>query len=93
MGKLNFKPREITSALEGKLGINFRDGKERIGYYVLDGKMTVRFKIPHIHPTWGPGTIKDIIRKSLLSRDEFALLVACPLNAERYEQLVRERSP
>ena len=91
MGKLNFKPREITNALEGKLSIGFRGGPERVGWYILDGRKEIRFKIPHIHSSWGKGTINDIISRSKLNKDEFRELVDCPIDSARYEELIRQR--
>lgn len=93
MGKLNYNPREITSALEQKLAIGFRRGRERVGWYMLDGRKKIRFKIPHVHPNWGKGTINDIIRRSKLTKDEFRELVDCPLDVDRYEELIRLRLP
>lgn len=91
MGKLNYQPREITAALENKLSIRFREGKERVGWYYLEGKKAIRFTIPHIHKSWGPGTINDIARRSRLTKDEFGQLVDCPIDARSYEEIVRSR--
>ena len=93
MGKLNYKPRELTNALEQKLSISFRSGPERIGWYLVDGHKKIRFKIPHVHSSWGKGTVNDIIRRSKLTKDEFALLVDCPLTSSDYETLVKARLP
>ena len=91
MGKLNYKPREIVRALEGKLSIEFREGPERIGWYILDGRKEIRFKVPHVHSSWGKGTIHDIITRSKLNKDEFRELVDCPIDGTRYEELIRQR--
>lgn len=92
MGKLNFSSREITKAFENKLALDFGTGSERNAWYTIDGKKTIRFTMPKVHKSWGSGTIHDIMRRTLLTRDEFADLVACPLSAAAYEAIVRERT-
>jgi mono/diheme cytochrome c family protein len=87
--KLNFSPRDLTNSLEGKLGVQFRNGKERVGWFWLDEKKEIRFTIPHIHSTWGPGTINDIRKKSKLNRAQFADLIACPLSRTDFEDVLR----
>ena len=77
--------------MEDKLAIEFRQGPERVGWFVIEGVKTIRFKIPHIHSSWGKGTISDIVRRSKLNHEEFAALVACPMSRADYEALIRER--
>jgi hypothetical protein len=91
VGKLNYRPKEVTHALENKLEISFHTGKERNGWYMLDGRKVLRFTIPHEHGTWGKGTMHDIVRKSMLDKDEFRDLVSCPMTSGDYEALIRER--
>lgn len=93
MGTLNYSPREITHALEHKLGVLFQDARERKGWYVLDGRKRFKFRIPRVHPSWGPGTIHSIVRTSRLTKSEFSELVACPLTRDTYDTLLRERLP
>jgi hypothetical protein len=75
--------------LESKLAIQFRDGKERVGWFMLDGRKEIRFTIPHIHSSWGKGTIGDVRRKSRLSSEQFDDLVRCPLSRDDYEKILR----
>lgn len=91
MGKLNYTPREITHTLENKLAVPFREGRERVGWYVLDGRKRIRFRIPKLHASWGKGTIADIIRHSRLAKEEFRQLVGCPLTRWDYDDILRQR--
>ncbi len=58
---------------------------------MIDGSKKIRFTIPKLHKSWGKGTVNDIVRRSKLTRDEFADLVKCPLSGADYEELIRER--
>jgi hypothetical protein len=90
---LNHSPRDITSALERKLEIAFRDDKERVGWFIFDGKKQLRFTIPHVHAAWGKGTIASIRRSSHLDASKFDDLITCPLSRVEYEAIIREVLP
>jgi hypothetical protein len=90
MPRLNYNPKDLTNALESKLGITFRDGKERTGWFEVDGKKQIRFTIPHVHRSWGKGTISDIRRASKLTNSQFDDLVRCPLSRSGYQRILRQ---
>lgn len=90
MARLNFSPKDITAALESKLRVDFRNGKERNGWFILDGKKIIRFTIPHVHSTWGKGTVGDVRRKSRLDQQQFKDLVECPLSLTEFEEIQRK---
>jgi hypothetical protein len=91
MGELNYSARRVTRTLESKLGVRFEDRRERVGWYVLDNREEVRFKIPRLHESWGKGTIADIIRRSRLKKPEFRKLVGCPMTRTMYDDILRQR--
>ena len=92
MGLLNISHGELTRALEGKVGLQFRTGRERNAWYVLDGKRVLRVTAPKTHKgAVLPGTA-DQIRKNLkLTTPQFKDLIACPISGPDYEQIIRDK--
>ncbi len=80
-----FTYRQVTAALEQKLGIDFGPGSERSGWYYHQGVKITRITLPHIHrgdiPT---GTLHEIRKQTLLSTPQFTDLVECPMTSVGY---------
>ncbi|MDP2949271.1 MAG: hypothetical protein Q8P22_07010 [Chloroflexota bacterium] len=92
MGLLNVDYGRVTRALEGKVRLDFRSGRERVAWYVLDGKRRFRVRAPKIHPgDLHPGTAAGIRNDLKLTTTQFRQLVACPISGADYEQLIRQK--
>jgi hypothetical protein len=92
MGLRNIGHGELTRALEGKIGLHFRTGRERNAWYVLDGKRVLRVTAPKTHPGSVPPGTADQIRKNLkLTTPQFKDLIACPISGPDYEQIIRDK--
>ncbi|MBI4339163.1 MAG: hypothetical protein HY680_04340 [Chloroflexi bacterium] len=80
-----FTYRQVTDALERKLGIYFGQGSERNGWYYSQGVKITRITLPHIHHGDIPaGTLHEIRKQTLLSTPQFADLVECPMTGAGY---------
>lgn len=63
-------------------------------WYYLDGKKVLRIIFPNTHGGSGGisvGFMRQIINNLKLSAAEYENLVECPLTADSFERLVRER--
>ena len=94
----NFTARDVLGITE-KLGLEQVRKRGRAGhpvfYYLLDGKRQLRVTLPNIHGGSGSlstGLLQNIKTKLRLTSREFEDLVNCPLTAEQFEGLVRERT-
>jgi hypothetical protein len=90
MSKSLFDKRRIYEALKNKLKIDFRDSRELVGWYYLDGKKTNRFTIPKGRGTITPGYQKAIEKKSRLNNEDFERLIICPMGGPEYDDKMRE---
>ncbi|MBI5190260.1 MAG: hypothetical protein HZA22_06265 [Nitrospirae bacterium] len=91
MGLLNFEKQEIAQAIIKKLRIKLRKGKERNGWYFLDGVPVLRVTIPHGNGNITPGTVNSIINETRLNKEQFRDLIKCPLSAKDYEEIIRDK--
>jgi hypothetical protein len=91
MGLLNFKKQDIAHAIIKKLRIKLKTGKERNGWYELDGEALFRVTIPNGDGFIPPGTVNEIIKEIRLDKQQFKDLVNCPLKAEGYEKIIRDK--
>lgn len=83
--------REVTRAYEQKLGLDFRSGKERNAWYILEGRQLYRLTIPHQHSgKIKPKMLSKMIRQSKLNKAEFSALVNCPMSGADYEARIRD---
>ena len=88
----NIKYRELTGALEGKVKLDFRHGKERNAWFVLDGEKRLRVTAPKEHSGNVPvGTAKAIRKQLKLTTSQFLELVACPMTGEDFRDLIRQK--
>lgn len=91
MSKLNFNKHDVSRALLNKLDLRFRSGKERNGWYELDGKKILRVTMPKGRGAIPPGTLNSIRDQTFLSRNDFADLIRCPLSGSDYARIIREK--
>lgn len=92
MGLLNVDYGKVTRALERKVGLSFRGRKERVAWYVLNGKRRFRVRAPKKHPgDLPPGTAGSIKSQLKLTTSQFRQLVACPISGAEYEELIRQK--
>ena len=88
----NIKYRDLITALEEKVGLDFRQGKERNAKYELDGKVRLRVTAPKKHGADVlPGTAGAIRRQLALRTTEFLDLVNCPMTGAGFEEVVRDK--
>ncbi len=90
MGKLNFTYRDVKGALEGKLGLTFRGGRENTAWYTVGGKKRLRVTAPKSHRgTVPPGTLSQIRNQVRLTRPQLTDLIRCPMTGPDYEKIIR----
>lgn len=88
--RLTYKPRELRSGIERKLRLAFRAGSERNAWIQLDGRDVLRVTMPKVHKGDVPiGTLSEIRKQLALTREQFDRLIACPMSATDYENLIR----
>lgn len=92
MGLLgSFKIKKMISALENKLSLDFRGGKERNAWYYLDGKKVLRVTITNVH---GGDTLSKRVASRLknslkLDVEDLKRLYDCPMGGREYEDKIR----
>ena len=92
MGLLNVDYGAVTRALERKVGLDFRSGKERVAWYVLEGKKRFRVRAPKKHRgDLRPGTAAGIKNDLKLTTTQFRQLVSCPISGTDYERIIRQK--
>ncbi len=92
MGGLNFSHRKVSGALTGKLGLDYRGGKERNAWYIIDGVQVLRITAPKVHSgDIPPGTLGSIRNQTRLSTRQFQDLVNCPMSGADYEAFIRDK--
>jgi hypothetical protein len=86
------KYRRVTSALEDKLGLDFRQGKDRSAWFILDGKKRLRVTLPKTHSgDLAVGTLRAIRKQLTLATSEFVDLVSCPMTGPDFVELARQK--
>jgi len=94
MSRIRFSQPEVERAVRKKLRTGPTGRKEQQYWYVLDGVILFRATIPRKHSrqsTIPPGTLNSIRRQLHLSRAEFVDWVKCPLDADDYAALMRQK--
>jgi predicted RNA binding protein YcfA (HicA-like mRNA interferase family) len=86
------KYREVASTLEEKLGLDFRQGKDRSAWFVFEGKKRLRVTVPKTHSgDLAIGTLTAIRKQLTLATGQFLDLVRCPMTGTDFEQVVRQK--
>lgn len=90
MSRVLFDKKRIYDSIKNKLNVAFRKGtKELIGWYYLDYRKTIRFKVPKGRGEITPGYQKAIERSSRLCNEDFERLIDCPMKGSEYDNLMR----
>jgi hypothetical protein len=87
----SFKIKKMVSALENKLSLDFRGGKEPNAWYYLDGKKVLRVTITNVH---GGDTLSKRVASRLknslkLDVEDLKRLYDCPMGGREYEDKIR----
>jgi len=90
MSRTLFEKKKIYECLKNKLNINFVETYELKGWYYLEGKKLIRFKVPKGRGTISIGFQKEIENTSKLSKEDFELLIKCPMTGSDYEKKMKE---
>ncbi len=92
MGLLNVNYGGLIRALEQKVGLDFRAGRERTAWYILDDKKVLRVTAPKRHGgTVRTGTAGQIKKDLKLTTPQFKALIACPITGSDYEGIIRDK--
>ena len=95
MSALNLSAKQINQNVPRKLKlVNLQGTREQHGDYYLDGKFQFKVTLPNEHGGSGSistGWLKVCRDSVLLTTNEYADLVRCPMEGSKYEQLIRER--
>ena len=85
MKNATYGSNDVKRVCEKKLNINFRDGKEYNGWFVLkDGKKAKRITVPKGRKFLPGGTYKSMATQLGLTIPDFDSLLDCPLTKEEY---------
>ena len=85
-----FKKQEIQRAIENKLGIKPRVGKENNAFIELADNYSIRITYPKGKGDLHPKTVQSIKRQTELGWDDFTDLIKCPLSASDYEKIIKK---
>ena len=92
MGLLNVDYGAVTRALERKVGLDFRSGRERVAWYILEDKKLFTVHAPTTHRgDLRPGTAAGIRNDLKLTTTQFRDLVRCPISGADYERIIRQK--
>jgi len=86
-----FNTHEVKRVCETKLGMVFRSGAEFNGWFRLEGKKAARVTIPYGRKQIPPKTYKSMAKQLKLDVVEFDDLLACPLDLETYQKILKNR--
>lgn len=92
MKNANFHTRDVKKICENKLGIEFRSGKEYNGWFLLDEKKVARISVPKGRKPIPRKTYKSMAMQLKLLVNEFDDLLECPIDKEKYEEILRSKS-
>ncbi len=85
------KVRQVDQALTSKLGFAAHDVHHHIYRLYLDGVLAARTFMSHGQRELDEYHVGQMAKQMRLSRQEFLDAVECPLDAETYRTLVRQR--
>jgi hypothetical protein len=88
---MRFKKQEIQHAIENKLGLKPRIGREQNAYIKMENGFTIRITYPKGSGDLHPKTLPSIKRQTLLGWDDFSDLIKCPLSGNEYFTIIRNK--
>jgi hypothetical protein len=84
------KVQEVLKLFE-KLGMEVREGRDTIAAFRYQGRVVTRTKVPHKRGEL-KGKLPHFIRQQLrLNESQFRQFIACTLNRQDYEQILRDK--
>lgn len=85
----SFKIKKMVSALEGKLSLRFRRGKDS-AYYCLGGKKVLRVRVRNGEggDTLSIGEAKGLANSLKLDEEGVKRLYNCPMSGEEYKNII-----
>jgi len=93
MRNTEFDTSDVKKRCEDKLGIDFRIGDHYTGWYLLDGVKRQRISVAMGKKFIPPKTYKTMVEQLGLTVEQFDNLLACPLDGQEYENLLRGKTP
>ena len=89
----SYRIRDVNRAVQSKLQLTLRSGRELNGYYELDGKKLFRVTLMHEYAgqEYRIGTLKKIRESLHLLPEDFDLLVRCPMSGADYAAYIRAK--
>lgn len=91
MKNASFHTRDVKTICERKLGIEFRSGKEYNGWFILDNKKTARITVAKGRKPIPRKTYKSMAMQLKLLVNEFDDLLECPIDKEKYLEILRSK--
>ena len=91
MKNANFHTKDVKTICENKLDIEFRSGKEYNGWFLLDDQKVARITVPKGRKPIPRKTYISMAIQLKLLVDEFDDLLECPIDKEKYEQILKSR--
>jgi len=91
MKNANFHTRDVKNICEQKLNIEFRSGKEYNGWYMQNSKKVARITVPKGRKPIHRKTYKSMAMQLKLKVNEFDDLLECPLDKEKYDEILQTR--
>jgi hypothetical protein len=91
MKNSSYNTNDVKTRCENKLRITFRATKEFNGWYIYNNKKVARITIPMGRKDIPPKTYKSMANQLKLSADEFDDLLDCPLDRNKYNDLLNEK--
>lgn len=91
MKNTKFHTKQVKKTCENKLHIDFRSGKEYNGWFFLDKRKVARITVPKGKKPIPKKTYKSMAMQLKLLVNEFDDLLECPINKEKYIEILRSR--
>ena len=88
MKNSQFNSNDVKTCCENKLDIQFRDGGELNGWYLLEGKKVRRVTVLKGRKELKPKTYKSMASQLGLSVEQFDNLLDCSLGGQDYQSLI-----
>lgn len=91
MDNSKYNSQQIKKICEKKLEIEFQARKHFKGWYKLNGVKKTKIIVPLGKKYVPKGTYKSMAQQLKLEVQEFDDLLKCPLSAEEYKEIIKDR--
>ena len=85
-----FNTEDVARVCIRKLGITFRTGSERNGWYVHEGRRVARITVAYGRKPIPPKTYKSMASQLKLTVEQFDDLLCCPLTSADYARIISD---